>query len=147
MALMPAGKKEDTWREGGRVGLTSRQLSKAEVLHGSSGDQGLLGVVEHMGQCVHADVEVCDVHSHCLLAHGRLVRVSRRLVVVREGDNGGTHTLGRRGGVARRGRLNEGGRGERKAHLESWLGGSHSVCRWSSSQRPFPGGPQESWRS
>ena len=32
-----------------------------------------------MGQCVHSDMEVCDVDSHGLLPHSRLVRVSGRL--------------------------------------------------------------------
>ena len=45
-----------------------------------------------MGEGVHADVEVCDVHSHGLFAHGRLVGVTRRLVVVGEGDDAGTNT-------------------------------------------------------
>ena len=81
---------------------TSRELSEAEVLHGASGDQRFLRVVEHVCQSVHPDVEVCDVDSHGLLAHGRLVGVSGRLVVVREGYDAGTDTC-------------TGGRGEDKS--------------------------------
>ena len=45
-----------------------------------------------MGQGVHADVEVGNVDAHGLLTHGGLVGVPGRLVVVGEGDDGGTHT-------------------------------------------------------
>lgn len=45
-----------------------------------------------MGKCVHADVEVGDVDSHSLLAHGRLIGVSWGLVVIGKGDDGGTYT-------------------------------------------------------
>ena len=52
-----------------------------------------------MGQCVHAHMEVGDVDTHGLLAHGRLVCVTRRLVVIRKRDDGGTNTWSRgRGG-------------------------------------------------
>ena len=44
-----------------------------------------------MGQSVHAHVEVGDVHAHGLLAHGGLVGVTRRLVVIGEGDDGRAH--------------------------------------------------------
>ena len=47
---------------------------------------------KHTHLCVHAALEVCAVHAHGLLAHGTLVRVTRRLVVVGEGNDGGTHT-------------------------------------------------------
>ena len=49
---------------------TSRQLSEAEVLHGAGGHQRLLRVVEDVGRGVHAHVEVGDVDTHGLLAHG-----------------------------------------------------------------------------
>ena len=45
-----------------------------------------------MCQRVHPHMEVGDVHAHGLLAHSRLVRVTRRLVVVWEGNDGGTDT-------------------------------------------------------
>ncbi len=41
-----------------------------------------------MGQGVHADVVVGDVDAHGLLTHGRLVGVTRRLVVVGKRDDG-----------------------------------------------------------
>ena len=71
---------------------TGRKLSEAQVLHRASGDQWFLGVVEDVGQGVHSDVEICDVDTHGLLAHGRLVGVPGRLVVVRKRDDTGTHT-------------------------------------------------------
>lgn len=75
------------------LSLTCRQLSEAEVLHRACGDQGLLRVPEDMGQGVHADMEIGDVDTHGLLAHGGLVGVPGRLVVIREGDDGSTNTL------------------------------------------------------
>lgn len=59
--------------------VTCRQLSEAQVLHGSGGDQWFLGVVQDMSQRVHPHVEVGDVDAHGLFAHGRLVRVPGRL--------------------------------------------------------------------
>lgn len=55
--------------------VTCRQLSEAQVLHGSRGDQRFLRVVQHVSQRVHPNVEVGDVDSHGLLPHSRLVRV------------------------------------------------------------------------
>ena len=45
-----------------------------------------------MCQRIHADVEVGDVDAHGLLAHGGLIGITWRLVVVRERDDTGTHT-------------------------------------------------------
>lgn len=59
--------------------FTSWQLPKSKVLHGASSDQRLLRVVQYMGQCVHTDMEVGDVHTHSLFSHSRLVCVTRRL--------------------------------------------------------------------
>lgn len=58
---------------------TGGQLPEAEVLHGSGGGEGLLGVVEHVGKGIHADVVVGDVDAHGLLTHSGLVGVTRRL--------------------------------------------------------------------
>ncbi len=45
-----------------------------------------------MGQRVHAHMEVGDVHAHGLLAHSRLVCVTRRLIMIGERNNGRTYT-------------------------------------------------------
>lgn len=66
-------------------------IPEVQVLHGACGDQRLLGVVQHIGLGVHTGLVVGDIHAHGLLAHSRLVRVPGGLVVVREGDDGGTH--------------------------------------------------------
>ena len=58
---------------------TSRKLPEAKVLHRSCGDKGLLGVEQAVGQRVHTHMVVGDVYSHGLLAHSRLVGVTRRL--------------------------------------------------------------------
>ena len=58
---------------------TCRQFPEAQVLHGTCGDQGFLGVEEAVGQGVHAHMVVGDVDTHGLLAHSRLVGVTRRL--------------------------------------------------------------------
>lgn len=52
------------------MALTCRELPEAEVLHGACGDQRLLWVVEDVGQGVHSDVVVRDVHPHGLDAFG-----------------------------------------------------------------------------
>ena len=62
-----------------------------QVLHGARGDQRLLWVVQHIGLGVHTSLVVGHVHAHGLFAHGRLVGVPGRLVVVRERDDGGAH--------------------------------------------------------
>ena len=56
--------------------------------------RGFLGIVQHMGQGVHADMVIGNVHAHSLLAHGRLIGVTRRLIVVRKRDDAGTHPYG-----------------------------------------------------
>ena len=35
-----------------------------------------------MGQCVHTDMIVSDVHTHGLFSHSRLVCVTRRLLII-----------------------------------------------------------------
>ena len=67
------------------------QLTEAQVLHAARGDEWFLWVEEHVRQRVHAHVVVGDVDAHRLLAHGALVRVTRRLVVIGERDDGGAH--------------------------------------------------------
>ncbi len=37
-------------------------VPEVQVLHGTSSDQRLLGVVQHVSLCVHADLVVGDVH-------------------------------------------------------------------------------------
>ncbi len=59
--------------------VTCGQLSEAQVLHGSGGDQRFLRVVQHVSQCVHTYMEVGDVDAHGLFTHSRLVRVPGRL--------------------------------------------------------------------
>ena len=73
------------------------ELAKPQVLHGAGGDERGLGVVEHVGQRVHAHVEIANVHAHGLFAHGGLVGVAGRLVVVREGDDRGADAENHRG--------------------------------------------------
>ncbi|GIX64653.1 uncharacterized protein BcabD6B2_40880 [Babesia caballi] len=74
----------------GHYGVDARgQLPEPQELHGSGAHQRLLRVVEQVAQRVHPEVEVGRVHPHGLLAHGALVRVARRLVLVGEGDDGG----------------------------------------------------------
>ena len=98
--------------------LTSWQFSESEVLHGACGDQRLLRVVEDVGQSVHPYMEVGDVDAHGLLPHGRLVGVSRRLVVVGEGDDGRTDTCTRERG-RRKGERWGGGGGGGASHKQT----------------------------
>ncbi len=77
---------------------TCRQLPKAEVLHRPGSDERLLRIVENVSQRVHPHMEVGDVHTHGLLPHGRLIGVPGTLIVVREGNDGGTHAYSNRGG-------------------------------------------------
>ena len=72
-------------------GVTCWQLSKSQVLHGSCGDERFLWVEEHMSERVHTHVVVGDVDAHRLLAHGALVGVTWGLVVIGEGNDGGTN--------------------------------------------------------
>ena len=66
------------------------QLFESKVLHRLRGDQRLLRVVEHVSQGVHSHLVVRGVHTHSLLAHRTLISVTGRLVMIREGDDGGT---------------------------------------------------------
>lgn len=59
--------------------LTSGQLSESEILHGACSYQRLLRVVQHMRKCVHANMIVCNVNTHSLFPHSRLIRVTGRL--------------------------------------------------------------------
>eukprot|EP00126_Sphaerothecum_destruens_P000332 Sdes_comp10388_c0_seq1m2045 len=68
-----------------------RKLPKVQILHRARRHQRLLRIVQNMRQRIHPHLVVGDVDPHRLLPHRRLVRVSRRLVVVRERDDGGTH--------------------------------------------------------
>ena len=73
------------------VGGSEACTPEVKVLHRPGGHEGLLGVVQHIGLGVHACLVVGHIHAHGLLAHSRLVGVSRRLIVVGEGDDGRTH--------------------------------------------------------
>ncbi len=66
-------------------------IPEMQVLHRPRGHQGLLWVVQHIGLGVHTSLVVSHIHAHGLFAHSRLVGVPGGLVVVREGDDGGTH--------------------------------------------------------
>ena len=46
-----------------------RSSPEVKVLHGPGGDQGLLGVVQHIGLGVHARLVIGHIHAHSLLAH------------------------------------------------------------------------------
>ena len=67
----------------------SCQLLEAQVLHALGGHERFLRIVEHVGERVHSHLVVRGVDSHRLLAHGALVCVPRRLVVVGEGNDRG----------------------------------------------------------
>lgn len=63
---------------------TCWQLSKPQVLHGACCYQGLLGIIQHMCERIHTDMEVGNVDSHSLFTHSRLVCVPGRLGRQRE---------------------------------------------------------------
>mmetsp|Transcript_19783 Transcript_19783/g.45566 ORF Transcript_19783/g.45566 Transcript_19783/m.45566 type:complete len:498 (-) Transcript_19783:580-2073(-) len=65
------------------------ELAEIQIRHGACDAERLLRVEEHMRQRIHPQLVVGDVYAHRLLAHGRLVGVTRRLVVVGEGDDRG----------------------------------------------------------
>lgn len=69
-----------------------RKLSESKILHRTSRHQRLLRITKDVGQGVHTDVEICDVHTHGLFSHGTLIRITRGLVVIRERDDGGAHS-------------------------------------------------------
>jgi hypothetical protein len=59
--------------------LTGGKFAEVEVFHRTGCRERLLRVVEDVGHRVHADLEVGEVDAHRLLAHRRLVGVTRRL--------------------------------------------------------------------
>ena len=61
------------------------RLCSIEAAH-ERRDERDLGIAQQMRQGVKAVPEVECIHSHCLLTHSRLVGVSGRLIVIREGD-------------------------------------------------------------
>jgi hypothetical protein len=63
-----------------------------QIFHWFSHNQRLLGVVKNMSESIHAHLKVAGVDSHGLFTHCTLIGVSRGLVVVRERDDGGTHS-------------------------------------------------------
>ena len=67
------------------------QLAEAQELHGACGGERLLRIEEDVRERVHANVIVGDVDAHGLLAHGALVGVTRRLVVIGKGYDAGAH--------------------------------------------------------
>mmetsp|Transcript_9533 Transcript_9533/g.28432 ORF Transcript_9533/g.28432 Transcript_9533/m.28432 type:complete len:545 (-) Transcript_9533:2521-4155(-) len=85
----------------------TRQLAEVQKLHGTCGTEWFLRVVQHVGHGIHADLVVRRIDSHGLLTHGTLIGVTRRLVVVRERNDGGTDSQNHGGmdltvGVGRR---------------------------------------------
>ena len=61
-----------------------------QVLHRFCLYERRLWIVQDMSQGVHSHLVVRGVDSHGLLTHSGLVSVSRRLIVVRERNDGGT---------------------------------------------------------
>eukprot|EP00967_Tisochrysis_lutea_P083235 scaffold115591_cov32-Tisochrysis_lutea.AAC.4 len=59
-----------------------------KVRHRARDAERFLRIVEHICHGVHPQLVIGDVHAHGLLAHGGLVRVTRRLVVIGEGNDG-----------------------------------------------------------
>ena len=53
-----------------------------EEIHRFGADEWLLGVVEHVGESVHSQEMIARIHSHGLLAHSTLIRVSWRLKII-----------------------------------------------------------------
>lgn len=64
-----------------------RKLFEVKEIHRLSTDQRLLGIVENMGKRVHPEEVVAGVDTHCLLTHCALISVTRRLIVVWEGND------------------------------------------------------------
>jgi len=63
-----------------------------EVLHGPCNHERLLRIIKHMRQGVHSNLIVASVHTHSLLTHRTLIRITRRLVVVGERDDRSAHS-------------------------------------------------------
>ena len=72
--------------------LTGGQFSEFEILHGSRGTERLLRIVKDVRHGIHAHVVVGEGDTHSLFTHGRLVGVTRRLVVIGERNNGSANT-------------------------------------------------------
>lgn len=70
----------------------SRKFLETQILHGLGTDQRLLGIVENVSEGVHSHLVVRAVHSHGLFSHSRLIGVPGTLVMVREGNDTGTHS-------------------------------------------------------
>ena len=56
--------------------VTVTPISEPEILHGACSDQRLLRVVQHMREGIHTNMEVCNVNTHSLLSHSRLISVT-----------------------------------------------------------------------
>lgn len=70
----------------------SRKLFEVKEIHRLSAYQRLLGIVENMSERVHPEEVVAGVDTHRLLTHCALISVTRRLIVVWEGNDGGADT-------------------------------------------------------
>ena len=87
--------------------LSSRQGLRAIKPAHVGRYHGLFGVTEDVTHGVKTLAEVQGVNAHGLLAHRGLIRITRRLIVVREGDVGGSGTQNDTGMdfTVRRGRI------------------------------------------
>mmetsp|Transcript_10118 Transcript_10118/g.15281 ORF Transcript_10118/g.15281 Transcript_10118/m.15281 type:complete len:422 (-) Transcript_10118:326-1591(-) len=76
--------------------LTGGEATEVEVLHVFRCHKGFLWVVQNVGQGIHSELVVGDVNSHRLFTHSRLICVTRRLVVIGEGNDRGTDSQNHR---------------------------------------------------
>src|SRR5690242_14604469 len=91
--------QQSTRRQGRETAanLTGRQLLESDHFNGLSLDHGLLRIAEQVKQGIDALQLVVGDAADGLLAHGALISVARRLVVVRIGNETGDNSKDRHG--------------------------------------------------
>ena len=67
-----------------RCDTTTPTTENRALLHQFGVDQGFLGIMEDMGECIVPMIEIAAMDSDRLFSHRRLVGISGRLIVIGE---------------------------------------------------------------
>jgi len=71
---------------------SGRKIIRRQRMNQATIHDALLRVTQNVCETVHTLLEACQINAHCLLTHRRLIRISRRLIMITEWNNRSQHS-------------------------------------------------------